>query len=582
MFRYLQFALLLLCGFHFLNASAVSLKDELPASIQRLDDQTLLIDYGRVSFGNLRVDSPFESPQEITVHFGEASKGGRVDRKPPGTVRYAKTSTTITSASTVVAPKADKRNSTHSKAVLTPKEWGVILPFRWVEVVGHTGPIKPEQWIRQSAFPTTWDDAAASFECSAPLLNRIWELCRYSIKATSFAGVYVDGDRERIPYEADAYLNQLSDYATNNDVQMARDTFDLLMKQPTWPTEWAPHMVFVARADWMHTADRGWLEERYESLKTKLLLERAGTDGLITSNERQVKRDDIVDWPIGERDHFVFTDRNSVVNAFHLRALKEMAEIAKVCGKTDEARDYLRILEKSKKAYQEAFYDDETGLYKDGISTQHISIHANLFPLAFGLVPEGNREHITQWLKTRGMTCSVYAAQYLLEALFENGADQYAMDLMTANNDRSWRHMVESGTTITWEAWDMKYKPNQDWNHAWGAAPANILPRFVIGAQALTPGWETIQIRPHLSGLTYAKGKVPTPRGAIQVEWKLDPEFSMMIRLPQSMKTEISIPQVGTAKQVYLNGQPVPSTLKDGYFHLEPRTLQPTTRIELK
>ena len=27
--------------------------------------------------------------------------------------------------------------------------------------------------------------------------------------------------------------------------------------------------------------------------------------------------------------------------------------------------------------------------------------------------------------------------------------------------------MVESGTTITWEAWDMKCKPNQDWNHAW-------------------------------------------------------------------------------------------------------------------
>ena len=22
-------------------------------------------------------------------------------------------------------------------------------------------------------------------------------------------------------------------------------------------------------------------------------------------------------------------------------------------------------------------------------------------------------------------------------------------------------------------------KPNQDWNHAWGAAPANLLPRFL-------------------------------------------------------------------------------------------------------
>ncbi len=68
-------------------------------------------------------------------------------------------------------------------------------------------------------------------------------------------GVYVDGDRERIPYEADAYLNQLSHYYTDNDTQMARDTFDHLMKHGTWPTEWAPHMIFMAHADWMQTGD---------------------------------------------------------------------------------------------------------------------------------------------------------------------------------------------------------------------------------------------------------------------------------------------------------------------------------------
>jgi hypothetical protein len=55
------------------------------------------------------------------------------------------------------------------------------------------------------------------------MLNRIWNLSRDSIKATTFAGVFVDGDRERIAYEADAYLNQLSFYACNPDPAMARD-----------------------------------------------------------------------------------------------------------------------------------------------------------------------------------------------------------------------------------------------------------------------------------------------------------------------------------------------------------------------
>jgi alpha-L-rhamnosidase len=160
------------------------------------------------------------------VHFGEASKNGRIDREPPGTVRYAKLSLTLKAGPQVVAPPADERNTKPPKAVLTPAEWGVVLPFRWVEIEGWPGELKPGQITRRSAFPASWDDQAASFESSDETLDAIWELCRYSIKATTFAGVYVDGDRERIPYEADAYLNQLSHYYVDPDKQTARDTFD--------------------------------------------------------------------------------------------------------------------------------------------------------------------------------------------------------------------------------------------------------------------------------------------------------------------------------------------------------------------
>jgi hypothetical protein len=79
--------------------------------------------------------------------------------------------------------------------------------------------------------------------------------------------------------------------------------------------------------------------------------------------------------------------------------------------------------------------------------------------------------------------------------------------------------MVESGATITWKVWDMKYKLNQDWNHAWGAAPANLLPRYVLGAHPLVAGWKTARIKPSIGELTYAKGKVPTPKGSISIAW---------------------------------------------------------------
>ena len=103
---------------------------------------------------------------------------------------------------------------------------------------------------------------------------------------------YVDGDRERIPYEADAYLNQLSHYTTDDDVKMAARTFNWLIENGTWPTEWAPHMVFMAYAEWMYSGDNDWLKHRYESLKPKTLLHRTGEDGLVRSDELDQKRHD--------------------------------------------------------------------------------------------------------------------------------------------------------------------------------------------------------------------------------------------------------------------------------------------------
>jgi hypothetical protein len=189
------------------------------------------------------------------------------------------------------------------------------------------------------------------------------------------------------------------------------------------------------------------------------------------------------------------TEINTVVNAFHLAALKRMAELALALGKLDEAEEFGARARKTHAEFQRRLFDSERGLYRDGVNTDHISLHANLFPLAFGLVPEQKKSGVVEWLQDQDMDCSVYAAQYLLEGLFRNNGETKALELITAPTDRSWRHMVASGTTITWEAWDLKYKPNQDWNHAWGAAPANLLPRFVLGVEPLEPGWSQASIR---------------------------------------------------------------------------------------
>ncbi|HZH73080.1 MAG TPA: alpha-L-rhamnosidase C-terminal domain-containing protein, partial [Mariniphaga sp.] len=177
----------------------------------------------------------------------------------------------------------------------------------------------------------------------------------------------------------------------------------------------------------------------------------------------------------------------------------------------------------------ENMFDKERGVFVDGIGTDHASLHANMFPLAFNIVPQEEIKTVAEFIKTRGMACSVYGAQYLLEALYNAGEAEYALSLMTAENKRSWMNMLHVGSTMTTEAWDEYYKPNLTWNHAWGAAPANIIPRRLMGVQPLEPGFKLFSVNPQPNGLENLELEIPTIRGTIACklvsnnnEWNLE------------------------------------------------------------
>ncbi|MDO9340499.1 MAG: alpha-L-rhamnosidase C-terminal domain-containing protein [Bacteroidales bacterium] len=180
-----------------------------------------------------------------------------------------------------------------------------------------------------------------------------------------------------------------------------------------------------------------------------------------------------------------------------------------------------------------------------------------MMALAFDLVPEENIKKVVKFIKSRGMACSVYGAQYLLEALYNAGESDYAFTLLTATTDRSWWNMIRAGSTITIEAWDMKYKPNSDWNHAWGAAPANIIPRYMWGIAPVEPGYAKAIIKPQLSTLKFTRITVPTIRGNIEAEFKVNgktQEFS--ITIPANMECDFILSNI-RGFSVFLNSKKV-------------------------
>jgi hypothetical protein len=263
---------------------------------------------------------------------------------------------------------------------------------------------------------------------------------------------------------------------------------------------------------------------------------------------------------------------SSVINAFHYHDLRLMSQIATALGKTADAANFTARADQIQTAFNSVFWNTGANLYQDGETSTHISAHGNFFPMAFGLVPANRVGSVMSYLKTKRMEPSVYGAQYLLEALFAGGEADYAIGLMADNDTaykRHWWNMILEGSTITLEAWDNDYKSNLDWNHAWGAAPGYIIPRYVLGLKPLNAGFGQVEIKPQLGqALSFVQGTIPTIRGPVSIQVTNRPEeFQLLINIPGNVTATVLLPARGATSPVALvDGAVVPGALSNNWL----------------
>jgi alpha-L-rhamnosidase len=530
------------------RADLVTTADE-PVRQLRTDDGRVFLDFGKASFGWLAIKLPADHPGlALTVRLGEKLAAADTIDAAPGASIVSREVALQVPAGTDTATVAPDWQPKYANWIPTAPGMEEVLPFRYAEIHGLPAAVVPKA-VRMSRH-VPFDESAATFSCSDPALVEVWDLCKHSIKATSFLGLYVDGNRERVAYEADAYINQLCHYGVDAHYATGRLTYEHLLDYPTWPTEWRQHLPLMALADWLYSGNDDALHRNYELLRGSLMLERRRPDGLFVGQEKGVPRD-IVDWPACERDGYDMQhDVKAVTTAFHAMSLQAMSMIARATGRKAEADEFEALRDATARTLRERLFDEDAGCYVDGLDpatgqrSRHSSLHANMLPLAFGLVPEADVARVADFVAGRGMACSVYGAQYLLDGLFDAGRDHEAVALLTATGDRGWLHMSRDvGSTITLEAWDAAYKPNLDWNHAWGAVPANVIPRKLMGIEPLEPGFSRIRVRPRLGGLDWATIRHPCPKGPIDLEIKAPKgRWEATLDLPDGVVAEVHVP----------------------------------------
>jgi alpha-L-rhamnosidase len=545
-----------------------------PVSIIQKGPGWYFIDFDRDAFSNLGITIPNPvNGQSVTVGMGEMlSNSDTVDTTPLGDIRYQADTFTMATGSTsyLVIP-------TRSGGGITqPAYTGQVFPFRYVEITGVPDPFTASQ-ITQYAVHVPFDDTAASFTCSDSLINSIWALCKYTTYATIFCGPFVDGDRERTPYESDDYIHGLNAYCIDRDYATARFSLEYFYNpsHTTWPTEWWSTIPMFAWKEYLYTGDPRSMRTNYALLQPKLLPLGVRADGLYVTGSYPALTD-IVDWPDGERDGYDMSPPiKTVVTSFQAESEICMQQIASALYTLTGSANFLTdantaasISGSTTASLNADLWSTANNTYVDAMSTAnvpdtHVSVHGNFVPYAMGLVPLARQPAVIAYLKTRGLVCGVYGAQYLFEALYLGGEGTYAQSLLDSTGLRSWYNMIKVGTTITSEAWDYSLKTNEDWNHAWGSAACNIIGRFLMGIRPLQPGWSKLLIQPQPGTLAWASMTMPTILGpvTVQVQANTPSEFDMSINVPPNTTALVSVPTLGgTDTTVTLDGTPVTGT----------------------
>ena len=425
-----------------------------PQTVTRVGPAHWFVDFGREQMGALR----------LTVPAATAAAWGGAGARLRVLMSEQRNTSSTTAAVLVPSSSGQVTNSTfHLAAQASEVEMHEFVGmFRYAELRALDAPMsaaggEDEQGEEEPppfnlsrwtvAYP--WREGASSFVSSDPMLNDVWALCAQTVRHTSL-DVFTDSNtRERAPYEADGYNTARARWALQDEYAWARHSTQHVLNNPTWPTEWKQYTALLVHEHWLQTGDASLAAANWDLLLNNSMRafispasglvdwstgatcgpahwEGGGACHLtpgtfppgVTDGGRSY---DIVDWQPSYRDGFNFTSVNVVVNAFCVRALELLAELAGPAGRPAAEGDALAAQAVGVRSSMLArMFDAPSGHWCDGLcSATGVagSFHSQHIPLWLGLTPATAVLSAHAYLASRGLVGSTFSAFSLLHGL---------------------------------------------------------------------------------------------------------------------------------------------------------------------
>jgi len=440
--------------------------------------------------------------------------------------------------------------------------------FRYVEVTGFPG----TPTLDSLTGCVVNDDlkTAGEFECSNPLLNRIYQNVVWGTRG-NYRSFPTDcpqrderqgwlGDRseesrgEMYLFDNDAfYAKWVQDIAdaqkdSGSVPDVAPSYWPLYNDDVTWPSSG----VIIPNSLYRQFGDITAVANHYDSAKKWIEYMR----GFVTNGI--ISRDQYGDWCVPPNDpkeiHTTdptrITGKELLATSYFYFDLRLMERYANLLGKTADAAHFATLADEMKTAFNQRFLNRDLGQYDNGTQTSCV------LPLMFGLVPDDMRAALFQRLvdkidnESHGhIGTGLIGGQFLNRVLSDNGRPDLAYTIATQTNYPGWGYMVEHGATTIWELWNGNTAdPSMNsGNHVMLVGDLVIWLYEDLAGIAPDidhPGFKHIIMKPQPVGdLIYVKATHRSPYGLISSEWHDDGKtFDWQIEVPVNTTATVYIP----------------------------------------
>jgi alpha-L-rhamnosidase len=430
--------------------------------------------------------------------------------------------------------------------------------FREIELVNWPGELKPEQVKAEAVY--TYIETTGKFECSNELFNNINRIWWRSQTDNMHGGIASDcPNRERSPYTGDGqvacvtvmhnfdsrafYTKWIQDILGSQNIE----TGYVPNGAPWQPgcgggVAWGAAMSIMPWEFYLQYGDTSMLRNNYDGMKDYIRYMLTWTDstGIMYSqatgsNGKPNRWMNLGDWSQPDK-----LPPDNMVHTFYLWRCAEMtAKSSKVLGMGDEYTKYSKLAERTRRAFQDRFYNRERGTYG--------AFGGNIFALKMG-VPDDQKDKVIASLKADiianggHLDTGIFGTQFFFEVLTENGLHELAYEAMNKRTSPGYGWWIEQGATTSWEGW----KDPGSGNHPMFGGGIVWFYRKLAGMNADPehPGYRNIIFCPEpVGGISSAAYSNLTPYGNASISWKkTNGVFSASIEVPVGSTAIVHVP----------------------------------------